>query len=97
MTLGLIKATGCFQRDMTTVDNGENQMSDRPDNPSAFPVPLEDYRDINHPLPGMDLRDYFAAAFLSGVAANPEASYEPADLANWAYRNADTMLAERAK
>lgn len=45
---------------------------------------------------GMTLRDYFAAKFLCGRAAVP-GSVDPALDAEFAYRVADAMLAERAK
>ncbi len=55
----------------------------------AFPV-LPYYK-------GMTLRDYFAAAALQGFIAGRD-SYTPTfEAANWAYEQADEMLAERAK
>lgn len=45
-----------------------------------------------------DLRDYFAAKAMQGWSANPipeDSSIQ--DVAAWAYRQADAMLAERAK
>ena len=44
------------------------------------------------------LRDYFAAAALTGWLYRAQDSETmPADLARWAYRHADAMLAERDK
>ncbi len=62
----------------------------------AFPSPYSRI-DSN---PGMSLRDYFAAAALtgllsSGIAAKRGQTSE--DVAAIAYRNADAMLAERSK
>ena len=49
-------------------------------------------------IPGLTLRDYFAAAALQGVTASPDsADMIWTELATWAYRMADAMLAERAK
>ena len=47
--------------------------------------------------PGMTLRDYFAAAALTGIAAadNPRTSYK--DDAEGAYQYADAMIAAREK
>lgn len=47
---------------------------------------------------GMTLRDYFAAKAMQGWTSNPlpnDSSIQ--DVAAWAYRQADAMLAERAK
>ena len=47
---------------------------------------------------GMTLRDYFAAKAMQGWSANPipqDSSIQ--DVAEWAYRQADAMLRERAK
>lgn len=45
---------------------------------------------------GMTLRDYFAAAALSGYKAR-SLDFSQAAIAQWAYEDADAMLAERAK
>lgn len=47
-------------------------------------------------MPGMTLRDYFAAAALIGMQAHP-ANERPLHVATWAYEVADAMLAEREK
>lgn len=47
---------------------------------------------------GMSLRDYFAAKAMQGWTSNPlpnDSSIK--DVAEWAYRQADAMLLERAK
>lgn len=64
------------------------------DNPSAFPSQeLREQDDADWILhPGMTLRDYFAGQALA--MSQPDG---PASLADWAYRVADAMLAERAK
>lgn len=60
----------------------------------AFPT-LEEHG-FNSGMPGMTLRDYFAAKAMQGqVASEGEATAE--DMASWAYLMADAMLAERAK
>jgi hypothetical protein len=46
--------------------------------------------------PGMSLRDYFAAAALTGQIADGTAK-GPEIESRWAYQYADAMLAERAK
>ncbi|MDN7744693.1 hypothetical protein QZM78_11615 [Burkholderia multivorans] len=50
------------------------------------------------PLPGMSLRDYFAAKAMQGLAANPEA-WDMTDekVAEWAYNAADAMLRARGE
>lgn len=46
--------------------------------------------------PGMTLRDYFAAAALMGLAANPESSQlASGKIAGWSYDLANAMLAAR--
>jgi hypothetical protein len=62
---------------------------------AAFPVTASEYGG-NGTEYGMTLRDYFAAKFLCGRAAVP-GSVDPAIDAEFAYRVADAMLAERAK
>ena len=46
---------------------------------------------------GMTLRDYFAAAVISGRMANPHWCESEVDDAEFAYEVADSMIAERAK
>lgn len=60
----------------------------------AFPLTSA----ADHQYCGMSLRDYFAAKAMQGWSANPipeDSSIQ--DVAAWAYRQADAMLAERAK
>lgn len=48
--------------------------------------------------PGMTLRDYLAASALVGILAGAARSaFNDAGMAEWSYRIADAMLAERAK
>ena len=47
--------------------------------------------------PGMTLRDYFAAKAMGGFAADPNYGAEPERMAEYAYKWADAMLAERKK
>jgi hypothetical protein len=60
-----------------------------PGNPAAFPCSPGDVPFWNE---GMTLRDYFAGQALA--MSMPDS---PQHLADWAYRVADAMLAERAK
>ncbi len=70
---------------------------------SAFPrVEFSAARDDggyeSHYSPGMDLRDYFAAAALQGICASgPTKSYDNQFIAKDSYNLADAMLAERSK
>ena len=48
-------------------------------------------------LPPYPLRDLFAAAALAGLAANSSLDMEPTQSAEWAYDQADAMLAARAQ
>ena len=61
------------------------------DGGSAFPEPG------NAQCGGMSLRDYFAAKAMQGWTANPlpnDSSIQ--EVAEWAYRQADAMLAARS-
>ena len=44
---------------------------------------------------GMTLRDWFAGQVLAGMMANPEIGGSASELAHYAYKHADAMLAER--
>jgi len=46
---------------------------------------------------GLMIRDYFAAAALQGILAGSELVIKPEVIAEWAYSQADAMLAERSK
>ena len=67
---------------------------------SAFPLMGMDYRNgqqfqVVH-QGGMTLRDYFAAKALQAHITN-NLNLRPEDVAKWAYRYADGMLAERER
>jgi hypothetical protein len=67
----------------------------------AVPCPLSD-RTINNQegepfQPGTTLRDYFAAAALQGLLANPDTQNSIAALSGIAFTIADAMLAAREK
>lgn len=64
----------------------------------AFPSEIQALEGVTLTSSGMSLRDYFAAKAMQGWSANPipeDSSIQ--DVAAWAYRQADAMLAERAK
>lgn len=67
-------------------------MSDKPENPLAFP---------SHPpyeASGMTLRDYFAGQALAGLCSITWKEGTTAeDIARMAYADADAMLKERSK
>ncbi len=84
----------------------------KPDGGPAFPSEIVNITDNNilyagHVVPpdargnapGMSLRDYFAAAAMSGALAHPGAdiSYGLREVAKRCYAMADAMLAERDK
>ena len=67
-------------------------MSDRPENPPAFPIP---YTNVAN---GMSTRDYFAAAALKAwlnIEHHAESDFKR--VARQSYTMADAMLTERAK
>jgi hypothetical protein len=47
--------------------------------------------------PGMTLRDYFAAKAMQGISANSTYDMRAEATAQWAYMQADAMIAEREK
>ena len=61
----------------------------------AFPVTTE--HGSVFPLPGISVRDYFAAAALQGRLARAGHSGRWGDIAEYSYEAADAMLARRAK
>lgn len=67
-------------------------------NPSAFPLSSDNPADSSS---GMTLRDYFAAAALTGLLANPAEDYSPLAenrekaLIHQAWRLADFLLESR--
>jgi hypothetical protein len=70
-------------------------MSDKDGGP-AFPGQPRDTFASNLP-PGMSLRDWFAGQALVGMLASPLITSNRESYAQWAYLQADAMLAERAK
>ncbi len=73
-------------------------MTQKPDNPPAFPHANPDYDgnwDQRKLIEGMRLRDFFAASALMGPIADLHGTAE--EHAAIAYEYADAMLAERAK
>ena len=61
----------------------------------AFPVPFDQ---VGHGFDGMTLRGYFAAQAMQGIlAADPNREIVECTCAQWAYRQADAMLAQREK
>lgn len=72
---------------------GEKTMSEPTDGGPAFPVCY----DKDHHWGGMSLRDYFAAAALTGLLAHPNQSTDVPAFAKAAYHFADAMLKEREK
>lgn len=78
-------------------------MSKRDDGGPAYPVPELDHvifqpktvGDARRLMSGMTLRDYFAAKAMQGFCVVDDYSFEKA--AEYAYKQADAMIAERAK
>lgn len=69
-------------------------MSDKPENPPAFPCSVYDGRQA-----GMTLRDYFAAAAMQGELSSQHGMSQWTDyqrLAEVAYKAADAMLKARS-
>ncbi len=64
-----------------------------PANPYAFPH--VDPRGGSLGNMGMDLRDYFAASAMVGMAGALDTAFSPSSIAQRAYRIADAMLAAR--
>lgn len=70
----------------------------------AFPIPLQagqSFKGHGGEVDGMTLRDYFAAKALTMVSAGNEhtdmVGWDYRHFAEYAYRMADAMIAERAK
>ena len=63
----------------------------------AFPAEINGPRGSKLITPGMTLRDYFAAAALQGMLADYTRDSSTHDFAQYAYRYADAMIAERNK
>lgn len=72
-------------------------------NPHAFPRALAEFEQGDEVHSGMSLRDYFAAAALSGMADFSQCSNykmhpgSAEEIADSAYLIADAMLAKRVK
>lgn len=64
----------------------------------AFPVPLDDFRDLEgHPATGMSRRDWFAGCTLKGFLSRESMPNEPDELramVQVVYIVADAMIAE---
>lgn len=69
-------------------------MSDKPENPSAFPYQIEG-ANKQHTVKGMTIRDYFAAAAMQGILAGASVDIDADDLAEQSYCGADAMLKAR--
>ena len=68
------------------------------DGGQAFPFRDADGEGGFMTFPGMTLRDYFAAAAMQGLLAYPIPSNPTPDvIAEWAYEQADAMLAARQR
>ncbi len=77
-------------------------MNNKPFNPSAFPIPLDDRPGAYLAEAGMTLRDYFAAKAMQGICAGRDEAGELihhgyAWIASEAFSIADSMLKERMK
>lgn len=71
-------------------------MSDKPENPQAFPVGAGTATDAEI-YEGMSLRDYFAGQALNQATREIWSEHKPEDVAGRCYLLADAMLAERQK
>ncbi len=77
-------------------------MTDKPENPPAFPRTDDDW---GRGEQGMPLRDYFAGQIIAGLGAPVVThgrrggtwNYDGKEVAASAYRMADLMLKERSK
>ena len=70
----------------------------KPENPRLFDLTDLGVRDGYIAIgTNMTLRDLFAAFALAGLLSDHTMRAEPKDFAEWAYVDADAMLAERAK
>jgi len=63
----------------------------------AFPFREQDGEGGYERFPGMSLRDYFAAAALTGILADPNGSGHLQEVSGFAYLVADAMLAARER
>lgn len=60
-------------------------------------IPAFPFIDSASPLehPGMTLRDYFAAKAMQGIVSDPDLVMGTLQVAEWAYKQADSMLEVR--
>lgn len=69
------------------------------DGGQAFPQTklVENERGVMYPeiIPGISMRDYFAAKAMQGIFSDPEFHGTPEKLAEYAYQVADAMMQER--
>lgn len=75
-------------------------MTAKTDGGPAFPRPAGDYNGTRHgngAQVGISMRDYFAAKAMQAAASNPTKvdRFTFVQRAEWAYRQADAMLAAR--
>ena len=64
----------------------------------AYPVKYQDGAGGYEQADGISIRDYFAAAAMQGLLAYPIPSNPTSDvIAEWAYEQADAMLAARER
>lgn len=73
-------------------------MTNKSENPSAFPaISGLSNQEGSYYVPGMSLRDYFAAKAMAGLCACPNVKTDEPTLAKASYMVADAMLKEREK
>ena len=73
-------------------------MTDKSENPAAFPFTASDRSNLALQTSGMTLRDWFAGQALAGIVCSERYDPEPWEgTAKAAYQVADAMLAERIK
>lgn len=98
LKLQTVGSAGCFTTSaFSSYEYSAERASGAPDEPiAAFPSPICATIDgslVVTDEPGMSLRDYFAAAALTGISA----VLHPARAARLAYEHADAMMAARGK
>lgn len=80
--------------------SGASVVASRQESEPAFPCPASHSihgEQLGGAVPGMSLRDYFAAQALQGMLANNDCEFWEVDakFAKWAYCHADAMLTAR--
>jgi hypothetical protein len=63
-------------------------------NPPAFPACIDNGDTVKY-VPGMTLRDYFAAKAMQGMLSEPSLRATPEEFATESYKVADAMLKAR--